>query len=150
MKESLKKQIGGKHYKGFAYQPVAFIMDGCFNFCAGNIIKYLTRQIVQKDINKKLQDIDKAIHYVDLWSDTFRHPRCPIQLPVLTARVTNYIALNKLAHTPMDRIIWIIAKCSFSDYGYSKEKLKELKNFITDYRDQYYNVDREKENYSGV
>ena len=37
------KQVGGKHYKDCAIQPIDFILANNFGFCEGNIIKYTTR-----------------------------------------------------------------------------------------------------------
>jgi hypothetical protein len=56
------KQIGGDHYKSMAIQPSEFIYRNNLNWCQGNAIKYICRY-KQKG---EAQDIDKAIHYLEL------------------------------------------------------------------------------------
>ena len=57
-----KKQVGGDHYKDMAIQPSEFIYRNELNWLQGNAIKYICRH------NRKHggQDIDKAIHYLEL------------------------------------------------------------------------------------
>jgi hypothetical protein len=60
---ALKEQIDGSHYKDFEIQPIEFTFKNGFNFCQGNVIKYISRY------NKKgsaLKDLNKIKHYVDL------------------------------------------------------------------------------------
>jgi hypothetical protein len=56
------KQVGGNHYKGYAIQPIHFIMENNLNFCEGNILKYITRW---KD-KGGVQDLRKAQHYMNM------------------------------------------------------------------------------------
>jgi len=62
MSKALATQIGGSHYKGYAIQPIEYIMKNNLNYCQANIIKYATRY---KDKNGK-EDLEKIKHYVDL------------------------------------------------------------------------------------
>ena len=55
-------QIGGEHYKNMAIQPSEYIYRNNLNWLQGNVIKYVTR-FKQKN---GVQDIDKAIHYLEL------------------------------------------------------------------------------------
>ena len=57
-----EEQIGGNHYKQYAIQPVEFIEKNNTPYIEGNIIKYLVRW---RDKNG-IQDLDKAIHYIEL------------------------------------------------------------------------------------
>lgn len=57
-----EKQIGGEHYKGMAIQPSEFIYRNNINWLEGNAIKYICRHAKKGGI----QDIDKAIHYLEL------------------------------------------------------------------------------------
>jgi len=59
---ALDSQQGGDHYKDKAIQPVMYIHANNLNFCAGNVIKYVTRY---KEKNGK-QDLEKAKHYIEL------------------------------------------------------------------------------------
>lgn len=59
---SLEQQVGGKHYKNFAIQPVEFIHKNNLGFIVGNIIKYICRY---KDKNG-IEDLQKAKHYIDI------------------------------------------------------------------------------------
>lgn len=59
---SLDQQVGGNHYKGLTYQPVAFSTDTKMNFIQGSIVKYVSRF---KNKNG-LEDLDKAKHFAKL------------------------------------------------------------------------------------
>ncbi len=65
--EASDQQVGGDHYKDMAIQPSEFIYKNDLNWLQGNAIKYICR------FSKKggEQDLDKAIHYLELlkeWS----------------------------------------------------------------------------------
>ena len=57
-----EKQIGGEHYRKYAIQPSEFIQRNGIDWLAGNVIKYATRH---RQKNGR-QDIEKAIHYLEL------------------------------------------------------------------------------------
>ena len=59
---SLLKQVGGDHYKKMAIQPAEFINKNKLLFAEGNAIKYICRHSSKGGI----QDIDKAIHYLEM------------------------------------------------------------------------------------
>jgi len=56
------QQVGGNHYKGYAIQPIHFIMENDLGFCEGNILKYITRW---KD-KGGVEDLRKAKHYINM------------------------------------------------------------------------------------
>src|SRR5690348_7311517 len=56
------KQIGGDHYKTLAIQPSEFIAKNKLGWYEGNAVKY----IVRHRIKGGKQDIEKAIHYLEL------------------------------------------------------------------------------------
>ena len=60
--ESLDKQVGGKHYKQMKIQPAEFINENKLLFAEGNAIKYICRH----QSKGKLQDIEKAIHFIEM------------------------------------------------------------------------------------
>jgi len=60
--KSLTKQIGGDHYKNMVIQPAEFINKNKLLFAEGNAIKYICRH----QSKGELQDIDKAIHYLEM------------------------------------------------------------------------------------
>ena len=62
-----KKQVGGKHYTNYKIQPIEFITSNNIGFIEGNVIKYLLRF---KEKNG-LQDLDKAIHYLELLKEIY-------------------------------------------------------------------------------
>ena len=62
---ALDKQEGGNHYKDLPIQPVEFCQKNQLNYCESNVIKYVCRH---RNKNGK-QDIDKAIHYLELLRD---------------------------------------------------------------------------------
>ena len=60
--KSLLRQVGGKHYQEFVIQPAEFINKNKLLFAEGNAIKYICRHSEKGGI----QDIDKAIHYLEM------------------------------------------------------------------------------------
>ena len=60
--KSLTKQIGGDNYKKMTIQPAEFINKNKLLFAEGNAIKYICRDSTKGGI----QDIDKAIHYLEM------------------------------------------------------------------------------------
>ena len=57
-----KKQVGGSHYKSIKIQPSQFINENRLTFGEGSAIKYICRHAAKG----KEQDIDKAIHYLEM------------------------------------------------------------------------------------
>ena len=64
--KSLKKQIGGNHYKKYKIQPIEFILKNNIGFCEANIIKYVLRFKEKGGVN----DLLKAKHYIELLIDS--------------------------------------------------------------------------------
>ena len=60
--KALDIQVGGKHYKDLAIQPMEYSMLNNLNACQHTAIKYITRY---KD-KGGLQDLIKAKHCIDL------------------------------------------------------------------------------------
>lgn len=56
------KQVGGKHYKKYAIQPVEFCQKNNLNAIESSIVKYAVRH---RDKNGK-EDVLKIIHYAEL------------------------------------------------------------------------------------
>ena len=69
MRDSKEKQVGGSHYKLYVIQPIEFITKNNIPFIEGNVIKYVLRW---RDKNG-IQDLDKAIHYLELLKDIKRN-----------------------------------------------------------------------------
>lgn len=59
------KQVGGKHYKGLAIQPVTYAMANGLGFMEGSVVKYITRW---KD-KAGIQDLEKAKHFIEMLID---------------------------------------------------------------------------------
>jgi len=55
-------QIGGDHYRDMPIQPSEFNFENGLNWLEGNAIKYICRHHAKGGE----QDIDKAIHYLEL------------------------------------------------------------------------------------
>lgn len=62
---ALEKQVGGAHYKGLKIQPMEYSIANGLNACAHTAIKYITRK--KGDKAKRLEDLDKAIHSIELY-----------------------------------------------------------------------------------
>lgn len=63
--DSLKDQIGGRHYKSSKIQPVEFIVANNIPYIEGCAIKYICRH---REKNKR-EDVLKAIHYLQILLD---------------------------------------------------------------------------------
>ena len=59
---ALDKQESGNHYKYKGIQPIVYIHANNLGFCAGNVVKYVTRYKTKGGA----ADIRKAIHYLEL------------------------------------------------------------------------------------
>ena len=60
--DTLNRQVDGTHYKNMKIQPAHFINENKLLFAEGNAIKYICRHSQKGGI----QDIDKAIHYLEM------------------------------------------------------------------------------------
>jgi hypothetical protein len=56
------RQEGGTHYLHFVIQPIDFIQKNNLGWCAGNVVKYVTRYPFK---GQPLEDLKKARHYLD-------------------------------------------------------------------------------------
>ena len=54
------KQVGGNHYAKHSIQPWDIIDDWGLDYYLGNVIKYVLR-----DKNDRVEDLHKAIHYLE-------------------------------------------------------------------------------------
>lgn len=59
---ALNSQVGGNHYKDLEIQPAEYCQKNKLGFLESNAIKYITRHRMKN----KEQDIDKAIHTLQL------------------------------------------------------------------------------------
>lgn len=59
-------QVGGNHYQQTALQPITVIQTWRLRFEIANVLKYLYRLGRKGDLQCWLEDIDKAIHYLQL------------------------------------------------------------------------------------
>ena len=57
-----KKQSSGTHYRYMEIQPAEFINKNKLLFAEGNAIKYICRHSHKNGV----EDIDKAIHYLEM------------------------------------------------------------------------------------
>lgn len=62
--DPLKTQVGGDHYKHLKIQPIEFAVVNGLNMCEANSVKYIVRR--KGDVKKRLEDLDKAIHCIQL------------------------------------------------------------------------------------
>jgi len=57
-----ERQVGGDHYSRFEIQPSEFIYRNKLDWCEANAVKYICRHGYKNGV----EDIDKAIHYLEL------------------------------------------------------------------------------------
>lgn len=62
LKSPLQTQIGGKHYKKLAIQPVEYIHANGLGFFEGSVVKYVSRWRDKGGV----ADLEKAKHFIDL------------------------------------------------------------------------------------
>lgn len=62
LRSSLKRQIGGSHYREMKVQPIEYIMANDMDYCEGAIVKYISRHRQKGGPD----DIRKIKHYCDL------------------------------------------------------------------------------------
>ena len=62
--DPMNTQVGGGHYRAGGIQPVEYIEANSLGFLEGCVVKRLTRH--NRDGGKGVQDIDKAIHELQL------------------------------------------------------------------------------------
>lgn len=60
-------QVGGDHYKDMLIQPSEFIYKNKLDWLQGNAIKYICRH----NLKGGEEDIDKAIHYLNLLKEWY-------------------------------------------------------------------------------
>lgn len=66
-----EQQVGGTHYKTMAIQPGEFIRANGIGWYEGNAIKYICRHKAKGE----QQDIQKAIHYLELILEEYDNER---------------------------------------------------------------------------
>jgi hypothetical protein len=59
---ALAKQVGGRHYKGLAIQPVEYCMANELGGMEFSVVKYVSRWREKGGI----QDLEKALHYIEM------------------------------------------------------------------------------------
>lgn len=71
------KQVGGSHYKNVKFQhwDVAYSLGWCY--LVGAATKYLWRLGRKGDEAKKLEDVEKAIHYLEKKAEQLRAELTP-------------------------------------------------------------------------
>jgi hypothetical protein len=62
--EAAARQVGGNHYVKYKIQPLDIIDEYGLDFYLGNVLKYILREK-----GSKKEDIDKAIHYLELYKE---------------------------------------------------------------------------------
>ena len=65
--ESIKTQVGGKHYSDMPIQPIEFVVKNNIPFMEANCIKYLCRHRSKNGA----EDIKKVIHYCQMILDFY-------------------------------------------------------------------------------
>ena len=66
--DALNEQVGGNHYKKHKIQPIEFITKNDLSYCEANVVKYICRWREKGGV----EDLDKAIHYIEILKDIAR------------------------------------------------------------------------------
>ena len=67
----LDKQVAGSHYQNYVIQPLEFITKNKLSYIQGNIIKY----VVRYEQKNGIEDLDKAIHYINILKEVSREKK---------------------------------------------------------------------------
>lgn len=67
-----EKQVGGRHYKDTEYQHWDVVYERGWCYLVGAATKYLWRLGRKGDEAKKLEDVEKAIHYLEKKAEQLR------------------------------------------------------------------------------
>lgn len=97
-RKASEKQIGGNHYKCFKIQPSEYCYSNGLNTLASNIVKYATRAGKKGDREDMRKDLDKIIHYAELWLEyegfeptiDVREEARPVATPPMAVITTEY------------------------------------------------------------
>jgi hypothetical protein len=73
------KQIAGTHYMKMVIQPAEFINKNNLPFAEGNAIKYICRHSAKGG----LEDIKKAIHYLEMIKERDYKPEETIEMEII-------------------------------------------------------------------
>ncbi len=98
--DALAKQVGGNHYKGMKIQPVEFAMRNDWDACSFSILKYTGRH--NMPTGKGKQDIEKAIHFVELREVLISYVVKPT-VPLLQ-RIPMYVYVRENGITGMSEV----------------------------------------------
>lgn len=69
-----KSQVGGDHYTRLKIQPMHYSLANNLNAAEHTAIKYITRR--KGDTEKRLEDLDKAIHTIQLLKEEIISGTC--------------------------------------------------------------------------
>ena len=87
------RQVAGNHYRT-QYQHWDFAWNCRLNYFAGQITKYLSRHTTKKG----LEDVQKAIHFIEKYSELLRTAKedgyHPVNLHVLNTNLVAYFGYN--------------------------------------------------------
>lgn len=73
---ALDHQVAGNHYKTFKIQPIEFALVNGLNACETIALRYLVRK--KGDKAKKLEDLDKAIHTIEIYKQMLKEGRIDV------------------------------------------------------------------------
>ena len=90
---SLNTQVGGTHYKDCEIQPVEFIEANKLQFLEGCVVKRVSRH--DKPSGKGLEDINKAIHELELLKELRYCPKVEITEDLQYLRLRERLGLDE-------------------------------------------------------
>ena len=74
--KALDRQVAGDHYKTFKIQPIEFALVNGLNACETIALRYIVRK--KGDKAKKLEDLDKAIHTLEIYKQMIKEGRIDV------------------------------------------------------------------------
>lgn len=142
--ESLKKQIGGNHYKNFKIQPVEFIVNCGMNFLQGCIVKRLCRYDMEG--GKGIEDLRKILHETDLMID-FQQWSITVVSSVQYKQLATFLAVNSFTSFQRNQLnIFINTLINENDNRSTYYPIKELENFKNNIAEEIKRLHAQSEN----
>ena len=84
---SLKRQVGGSHYKKYRYQPLEFAEKYSLSPIIFCIFKYVCRY---KDKQKPVEDLQEALHCIDIFVECGKEKEILYNLDHLSDFITQF------------------------------------------------------------
>lgn len=117
-------QVGGRHYKtDYEHWDLVAIVN--MDYFAGNSTKYVSRWRKKNG----LQDLQKALHYLDKLIEVFiqyQNPQRPLTNPMVLTEVNNFALANNVSFLEEEYVLKLCLYDSVDDLNEARVTLLEI------------------------